>query len=61
MAIVEDPILNVLCDHVDWVIDNAKIFNVMREDVKTELKANLRKAYLRHSYEIIYPAPGARI
>lgn len=61
MAIVEDPILNVFCDHLDWVIDNAKIFDVMKDDAKIALKTNLRKAYMRHSYEIIYPAPGARI
>lgn len=61
MEIVEDPIFNVLMDHADWVLKNAQAFRLMEQaDIET-LSSNIRKAYLRHNYEVIYPAPGAQI
>lgn len=61
MRMCENPITKVLCDQVDWIIDNAHFFKVMDLEHARLLKINLRKAYLRHYYDMLYPSPGACI
>lgn len=53
----DDPVIQVICDHMEFILMNSPQYDQADVSIRQELAHDLRRAMLRHTFEVLYPAP----